>query len=182
MSAEGSLWGELGELFDTDDGSLPEVVFDAPPRSALQPLFTFLMQRGRVNADRGGTLWDPAVEADIPITDVPDAGERVADGRVPSFHVVFNDIEVDGVTLPPLGAFFCEDEVALDYRMGDEWNPSVLAAFARLLGEMRELARGARLTARPDGGGPEHEHPPFESALDRYLFSPEASAHPAHDD
>jgi len=82
---------------------------------------------------------------------------------------------VDGVTLPPLGVFFCEDEVALDYRMGEDWSPSVLAAFARLLGEMQALAPGARLQARPDGGGPEDGDPSFALAASRYLTALDAA-------
>lgn len=176
MGAQDDLWVELRDLFDTDDGSLPEVVFIDPPRGALQPLFAFLMGRGTVDADRDATLWDPTLEADVPITDVPDAGERVATGNLPSFHVVFNGIEVDGITIPPLGAFFFEDELALDYRMGDEWTPPVLAAFARLLDAMRALAPGVELQARPDGGGAEHADPRLGPALDRYLSSAEVKS------
>jgi hypothetical protein len=39
MGAQEELWAELHELFDTDDGSLPEVAFVDLPRTALQPLF-----------------------------------------------------------------------------------------------------------------------------------------------
>jgi len=175
VSAQDDLWEELHDLFDTDDGSLPEIVFVDPPRSSLQPLFAFLMQRGTVDPTRGGSLWDPERDADVPITDVPDAGERVAMGRVPYFHVVFHGIDVAGVPIPPLGAFFDQNAVALDYRMGEDWNPPVLAAFARLLDAMRALAPNIPLHARPDGGGPEHDDPSFEIAIDRYLSSPEAS-------
>jgi hypothetical protein len=124
-----------------------QVGFIDPPRGALQPIFALLMERGTVDTDRGGTLWDPTLEADVPVTDVPDAGERVATGHLPSFNVVINGIEVNGITIRPLGAFVFEDELALDYRMGDEWTPPVLAAFAQLLDTMRALAPGAELQA-----------------------------------
>ena len=176
MTAQDDLWTELHELFDTDDGSLPEIVFVDPPRTALQPLFAFLMGRGTVDLVSGGSVYDPALEADVPIADVPDAGARVASGRIPDFHVLFHGIEVDGVTVPPLGACFGQNQVALDYRMGSDWNATVLAAFARLLDEMRALAPGARLHAGADGGAPEHDDTTFELALDRYLASPERHA------
>ena len=76
---------------------------------------------------------------------------------------------MDGIRIPPLGAFFFDDELALDYRMGADWTPVVLAAFARLLGVMRAFAPGASLQARPDGAVREHADPRFGPALERYL-------------
>jgi hypothetical protein len=105
----------------------------------------------------------------LPVVAVADAGALVATGRVPSFHVVFTGIRVGDVVVPPIGAYFWEDELVLDDRMGEDWTPAALAAFARLLGEMRAHAPGVELQARPDGGGPEHADPRFPPAIDAYL-------------
>jgi hypothetical protein len=42
-------------------------------------------------------------------------------------------IERGSVTLPDIGVFVFPDQIALDYRMGDEWGPAQLRAFFRLL-------------------------------------------------
>jgi hypothetical protein len=168
VGAQDDLWAELHDLFDADDGSLPEVAFvDASPRE-VQALFAFLVQRGSVDA--GFEVWDKLLEAAVPLFAVPDAGARVASGQVTSFHLRLDAIEVEGTVLPQLGAFICADEVALDYRAGTAWTPAVLAAFARLLAELRARAPSAGLHARPDGM-PERADPRFVPAFDRYLAS-----------
>ena len=172
VGAQDDLWAELSYLFDTDDGSLPEVVFTGAEPGEVQSLFAFLIDRGTIDAE--SKLWDNVLDAGVPVIDVPDAGARVVIGQAEAFHVLLDGIEVDGVALPPIGAFILTDEVALDYRMGPAWTPPVLAALARLLGAMRTLAPSATLQARPDGA-PDCTDPRFVPALDRYLASPDVS-------
>jgi hypothetical protein len=69
--------------------------------------------------------------------------------------------------LVPVGPFSLEDEVAPDYRMGDDWTPPVPAAFVRLLDAMRELAPGTAPQARPETGQP--PNPRFTQALERSI-------------
>jgi hypothetical protein len=115
------------------------------------------------------TLWDDQLEADVPIADRPNAGELVAAGRLQSFHAVFRGLRDDDTELPPIGAFFLSDEVCLDYRMGETWDAEVLAAFMRLLNQMRQLLPHARVAALPDGWRSWDERDArFDQALDSY--------------
>jgi hypothetical protein len=158
------LWAELHEVFVHDDGSLPEFVLVDVPREALQPILDRLMRRGHTDA----AVWDPSRDRDVRLTEMPDAGEAVAAGRVPSFHAVFSGIRINDVQLPPLGAFFVEDELALDYRAGLEWTPDTVAALARFLVELRALAPGAWVAWRPEGGNNSQR---LDELLDRFVRS-----------
>jgi hypothetical protein len=56
--------------------------------------------------------------------------------------------------------------------MGPEWTPATLAAFARMLREMRALAPAASLNARAETSMPANSR--FGPALGRYLSSLDA--------
>jgi hypothetical protein len=137
VNAERELWDSVRHLFERDDSSLPEVVQTGLPADAIQPLFAFLSQRGRLRSRAQQLAMGPGTGGRYPCDDVPDAGEWVASGKIASFHVVFHGIRVGDIGLPPLGAFFVEDELAVDYRMGDDWTPDVLGAFVQLVNQMR---------------------------------------------
>jgi hypothetical protein len=172
VSAQDDLWVALREWFEVDDGSLPEVVFSDLPRGVLPALLGFLMERSAPDSTQPLILWDTALSAAAPIEPLT-AAARVASGEIPNFHVRIQGIEVDGIALPSLGIFVCTDELALDYRMGGEWTPAVLAAFVRLLGAMHALAPAARLESRGDTDMP--ADPWFQPAVERYLSSSDAN-------
>jgi hypothetical protein len=93
---------------------------------------------------------------------------RVAHGTLPAFHVVFHGLRADGVEIPSIGAFFVEDELALDYRMGGHWTPSSVAAFATLINELRSVAGSHRVVTRADGASQEHEDASIQMVLDTF--------------
>jgi hypothetical protein len=162
------LWDELHQLFDTDDGSLPEVVLQGLQPQSLQSSFDLLRELASPLDDQ--SLWHEEKRAQIPVADVPDAPMLVAEYRIPPFHLRFSGVTLEAISLPVLGAFFFQNILALDYRMGGEWNPHVLGAFVRLLGRLKTLAPEARLASVPDGGSiDEHAYPGFEAAVGRYL-------------
>jgi hypothetical protein len=137
------LWAELHEVFVHDDGSLPEFVLVDVPAGAQRALLDRLLEQGHTD----DTIWDPSRDRDVRVSELLDAG-----GRLPTFHALFTGIRIDGVELPALGAFFIGDELALDYRAGPEWTPDTVAALARFLVELRDLAPGACVAWRADGG------------------------------
>jgi hypothetical protein len=168
MDAEARLWDELHELFDTDDGSLPDVVLYGLQPKSLQSSFDLL--RKLAAPLEGQTLWHEEKQAQVPVEDVADAPTLVAAFRIPPFHVRFSGIRIGDVPIPTLGAFTFQEMLALDYRMGEQWNPTVLGAFARLLGQLKALAPEGHLAAVPGGGDvTEHAEPGFEHAIARYL-------------
>jgi len=169
MNAAEELWEELHHLFDTDDGSLPEVVFGGLGPGDLEAAFALLRSRADPDALAGQTVWDEQRRADVPMADVPDAVARVADERNPSFHVVFRALRSEGVALPALGVFVDPDSLALDYRMGSDWDERTLAAFVRLVGDILAVAPHATVAAVPDGGRMQYADPAFGATLRRFL-------------
>jgi hypothetical protein len=171
MDPEAELWHAVGHLFSTDDGSLPDVVFDDLRPAAIQTLFELLLARAAPDALQGQSRWDDDRAAEVAILDRPDAPSRAGAGDIPGFHVMLDSIRAGAVLLPTLGVFVEQGRLTLDYRMGAAWNERTVAAFARLLGDMWALAPHTTPAAVHDGGDIGDADPTFEQALLRYLAS-----------
>lgn len=158
MSDPNAIFAHIGFLFDTDDGSLPELRITGLTGDAAARLYARLRSlASRIND--GATVWDLRVDRDTPVDTVPNAAALVVSGEAQAFHVVLQDPRLDGVALPPLGVFVFPDEITLDYRMGASWGPREISALLDLLCELRRLAPGSRVELE--------EHAPAD-ARDRF--------------
>lgn len=138
------LWKALSVLFAEDDGSLPEVRIVGVSSAGGAAMFDELRKRAEPLTPTQ-TVWHDRLDREVPLSEVPDAGLLAASGELTTLHVVLRGLEAGGVRVPDLGVSVWPGEVALDYRMGSDWNPSSLGAFAVLLGELLRLDAGARL-------------------------------------
>lgn len=145
MERSQRLWDELHDLFDTDDGTLPEIRVDYTSSSALLDACSLLERRAREVHGHSGVGASVRDHAALVVAREPD---------VDPLHVVFAGIEVDRVAVPDLGMFVDYEQLALDYRMGREWDARAVAALFDLLVEMTQPDPGARLSLEQ---GPEVE-------------------------
>ena len=143
MSAES--WAEIHELFDSDDGSLPEIRVDFARGDGAALGFALL--RSRAASSRGqASFWSRTRDEECALDSVPAAAELVARGEADPFHVVLCGIRSRGVTIPDLGVFVSGDQLALDYRMGAGWGHDTLQALFELLAELVRPDPGASLS------------------------------------
>jgi len=140
------LWSELRDLFDTDDGSLPEVRVDYVDSAATVAGYALLRGRATRVVSENAYLWSKVHSAERPLDSVPNAAALVVSGEAEAFHVVFGGIRSRNVVIPDLGVFVCPDQLALDYRMGPAWGPGELEALFELLGELVALDPRASLS------------------------------------
>ena len=133
------LWDNLRDLFDTDDGSLPEVRVDYSNSEATVAGYALLRGRAAHVVSERPDFWSNLQSANLPIDSVPNAASLVVSGEAESFHVLLGGVQSRGITIPDLGVFVFPDQLALDYRMGPAWGPIELGAFFALLGELAAL-------------------------------------------
>jgi hypothetical protein len=136
MSVTSWLWNELHDLFGTDDGSLPEVRINYSDPEATSAGYALLRTRARMVSPENQLFCSITEDTAQPLDSVPNAAALVVTGEADPFHVVFGGIECNGVTIPDLGVFVFQDQLALDYRMGAAWGPAELQAFFQLLCEL----------------------------------------------
>lgn len=139
-----ALYTQLGFLFDTDDGSLPEVRLTGLTVDQTPLVYARLRAlSSRIN--HGAYFWDRRADRETPVDSVPNAAALVISGDAEVFHLVLQDPRVGAVALPELGVFVFPDEISLDYRMGPAWGPTEVAALCELLCELQRLAPGSRV-------------------------------------
>jgi hypothetical protein len=139
-----ALFARIGFLFDTDDGSLPEIRL-AGLTAHQTPLVHARLRALASRTHEGASFWDRRADRATPLDSVPNAAALVVSGDAEAFHLLLHDPHVGDVALPALGVFVFPDEVVLDYRMGPEWGPTEVAALLALLCELRRLAPGSRV-------------------------------------
>ena len=141
------LWRELRDLFDTDDGSLPEVHITNLSSADVPKGYEFIRAHSEIVTERP-YFWSLSEQQEVSLDSVPNAAALVVRGDAEAFHCVFR-VTVDGTPIPDLGVFVTPDSLLLDYRMGPEWNEAALTAFLRLLRELTRCAPGAKVSLEP---------------------------------
>lgn len=113
------------------------------------------------------TFWDKESMSDRALDDVPNAALLVPSGRAEPFHFAVQGIKVDATELPCIGIQVFQEILALDYRMGTEWQPLQVFAFFSWLKEL--IGNTQRGTLIPQEG----EGPPnplrFVDAWNRFV-------------
>jgi len=159
------LWGQLHDLFDTDDGMLPDIELNGLQGDEIENIYAFLRSRSELTPPKA-SFWSNTEQRSVLVNTVENAARLVAMGEGQQFHVILRGLSFEGATIPDLGVFVFEDMIGLDYRMGPEWNPARLKALFECLYQLQQIAPTAQV------GLPEDEPPAtrerFASALQRY--------------
>lgn len=162
------LWKELHYLFDTDDGSLPEIRITRLSPDGVAAIFSYITRTGRCT-EGTSEFWSLEEQQTKPIDSVPNAAVLVTKNLATPFHFVCRGLNCNGVTVPDIGVFVFQEEIALDYRMGEEWDAAKLEAFFGILKELQTLDAGARVCLE-DGTLPSAQQH-FETAWFKYVAS-----------
>ena len=141
------LWESLHDLFDTDDGSSPEIHVGYPRRGGVPAGFGYLTSLADpLSGD--ATYWSVVDQRDEPIENPGHVAELVVGGQSDPFHVSLRGVRFEhGPELPDLGCFVFPDQLALDYRPGPSWGACELSSLFSVLKALVELSEGASLSA-----------------------------------
>jgi hypothetical protein len=132
-------WERLRWLFETDDGALYDIRLAGLDEAGVVAAFEFIRARSAVTSD--ACFWHKGLERDERVADYSDAARLVVRGEAEAFHLLAPGLKFAGVVLPDLGVFVWPDELTLDYRMGLEWGPQLVALF-ELLRQLVTIAGG----------------------------------------
>lgn len=138
------LWEQLHDLFDTDDGSLPDIEINALTSQSVANVYAFLRSRSKpVSVE--ASFWHIAEERDVNVDDVPNTAQLVTEQIAEVFHVTVEGLTLQNATIPALGIFVFPDSICLDYRMGREWGPQEVEALFDCLRQIQRIAPEAAI-------------------------------------
>ncbi len=158
FEARQRLYEAVRDLFEEDDGSLPEIhVAGLTPAAAQRCLDALFDRADSLRPDQ--TVWDWQRDEDVPIADVPEVGPLAAEGKLSTLHVVLTGIRSGDVGVPDLGVSVRPGALVVDYRMGVEWTAEVVAGFVELLRALQQLVKEASSSWRTRGRRPSRPTP-----------------------
>ena len=160
------LWQELHYLFDTDDGSLPEIWIMNLSKDGVVAVFSYL-QNASNRITSSASFWSIEDQQDKPVNSVPNAADCVIQGRAEAFHCLLEGLAYNGVVIPDIGVFIFDDQVSLDYRMGREWDARKLKALFDILKELKRIDPGAKVSMENSALRKVRRH--FENTWDKFL-------------
>jgi hypothetical protein len=148
MSPE-ALWSRVRHCFESNDGSLPAVELQSLEPDEVATVYRKVRASGKL---RGApSFWDRETSSDRLLDAVPNAALLVTEGRAAAFHFVMEEFTTSEVVLPYLGFQVFQSLVAVDYRMGSEWNAQRVFGFLQWLRALLEATRSGKLDLATDG-------------------------------
>lgn len=148
------LWDRAHDLFDTDDGSLPEVMLVGLSHEEVAAVYGKIRSFAGAarQRDQPAVFWNERLEREFEVDACPDVVGAVVRGDSLPVHFVLLDVSVAGVPLPELGIRVEPDGIGIDWRMGSEWERRQLVAFFEFIYELASLAPQSRFEFRAIGG------------------------------
>jgi hypothetical protein len=151
-SAMREFWPQLSDLFETDDGSLPDIFVENLSDDQVRTIYHWIRTLGDIYCEHGDpTLWDREQQSAVLIKSLDDPAQLVIDGRVEPFRHGLTQFSLSGVRLPQLTVAVSPNEIEFDYRMGSEWGPSQVAALFDFLWTIQQMAPPAKISHSHEG-------------------------------
>lgn len=133
------LWNQLHDLFDTDDGSLPDIELNNLTAEEIENIYAYLRLNSKI-VSCGAYFWSITTQEEVPVDSVENAASLVVRGEAEGFHILVGGLTFGETVIPDLGIFVFKDSISLDYRMGQEWGSAEVDALFALFSKIREIA------------------------------------------
>jgi hypothetical protein len=133
---------KVSEILCRNDGSLPDIDFDFGVERMVGDAYALIQDRAGHLACEHAYYWSKSKEEECPIIFGDNPALAVLAGDAHGFHVVFGGLTSHaGAAIPDLGVFVLDSaHIALDYRMGPEWDgPAILGLF-EVMRDLRALS------------------------------------------
>jgi hypothetical protein len=167
-------WLQIADLFDVDDGSLPDVFVDNLSPEQLEQIYIWVMSQCVVVGDP--SAWHVTQEKDIPLRAISAPARAFTNGEIETFRHGLGGLAIGGCELPLLTVSLETPRcMSFDYRSGSEWNERTINAFLQFVLGIREQAPNARIS-HTDEGIWERPNSKFTAALDQFHAETTGSA------
>ena len=125
---------KLFDIFQEDDGSLPDIELDNLSGDEVILGYEIIRNSSTHISSKDSTYWSIVKEKDIPILFTDNPATKVISDDAEPFHLCFGGIKSPtGKTIPDLGLFVFQNSLALDYKMGEDWNKDAIDGLFELL-------------------------------------------------
>ena len=161
-------WSEVHHLFETDDGSLPDIYIENVTEQEKENIYNWVMSLTQPSGNP--TVWSIKENMDVPLKEIKNPVKEFIQGNIESYRVALEEFNIDGTTIPQLSICVGTDGIEFDYRMGKEWGNNEVKSLFSFLSSIRNMARKAKIFQAYEG---EYESPnrEFTESFERYYIA-----------
>ena len=143
------LWQHVRELFEGDDGSLPDIFVENLSEIEIITVYEWVMSRCSVFGNP--MAWSITDKKDIAIKDIHRPAQAFVEGEIEMFRHGLADLSYDGRKLPELTICVELEGISFDYRKGAAWNAHTVQALFSMLADIKQIAPSATITQAEEG-------------------------------
>ncbi len=148
------IWQQVKFYFDSNDGSLPEFRISNLKKNEIREIFKYLLELGDNVGDEQCVWFDQKYVK----CNSFESSDKLFDALLAvSQHVLIKNITLENTELPPVGVFILENEMELDYRMGEGWDLNSFFTLIELFKKIKSLAPSCSVSMPFDGEAPFQE-------------------------
>lgn len=144
------LWEKVHHLFDTDDGSLPDIFIENITENESIKIYSWVLSLTQPQKD--ANVWSIKDNKVILITDLVNPAQEYVQGNIESFRHCLEEFIFYGINIPQLSISIGETGIDLDYRMGKEWGEKEVIALFEFLFQIIVIAPNAKIVQAYEGG------------------------------
>ncbi len=150
------LWSLVHSCFDEDDGSFPSFEIDCLDVQSISDLYLLLRTKSKMLTNNP-TFWDVEQKIIKTLDAVENAATLVALFKAEPFYFCVENLIVDNITLPCLGIYVFQESVAIDYKMGSDWNSDTVYGLFLFLKKIVTKYKGSKISPSESEGPPNPE-------------------------
>lgn len=148
----GWLWNEIHDMFDKDDGELPEIcICNLSPQEVVNG-YSLIRQAGC--AAGGPRFFNLEAGEEMELDQVANAAELVARRKAHPFHFMVRNLRFADGCLSEIGVFILDNAIALDYEKSPLWGEIQIETFMLLIKHIVDSSENAHIqleeTIRPE--------------------------------
>jgi hypothetical protein len=136
------------EVFSTNDGLLPDINLDFGGAPLAAEAYALIQSRASRMVSTGAHYWSKLRREECPVRFGENPAREFLQGDADPFHVIFGGLHSSsGAHIPDLGVFIlASDYVALDYRMGPEWDEAAIVGLFELIRDVSNHVGKVKIT------------------------------------
>jgi hypothetical protein len=157
------LWKNLSHLFESNDGSLPDIHINNITIEDVVKIYSWVLALTTPSAN--SFLWSLEEKRDVQISELDNPSMYLLEGRSEPFRHCLELFTFNSVLIPQLSIFIDNSSIQFDYRMGKEWTHKEVNALFEFLCQIKDIVPNARVfqTYEGDYDKPNRE---FSNAFD----------------
>lgn len=132
----GWLWNEIHEMFDTDDGTFPEICICN--LSAAEVINGYLLIRRHTDFLIGNpSFFNLEAGCEMRIDNVENPAKMVCENTARPFYFMVRNLHFADGCLNELGVFILDNAIALDYQKGPLWGELQIETLLVLINKLK---------------------------------------------